>query len=131
MSKLDETEADIARMTRQIEKAQEVIDDAEQGAFQKTNNKDRKNKEKSPTKNDKSSKPKEAISSKKGEKVAKVDDIVLDKKTDTTDKTSTEKDEKEEKPEQSQVSVKMTNLSPNLGGLQVLLYVNYTYTVTI
>ena len=117
MSKLDETEADIARMTSQIEQAQDVIDEAEQGLLQKSDKKDRKNKEqKSSTKTKKASQSKDAISTKKDDKTSTVDESLVDKKTD---KSKTEKEEKEEKPGQSKVSVKMTNLSPNLGGLQV------------
>ena len=117
MSKLDETEADIARMTSQIEQAQDVIDEAEQGLLQKSDKKDRKNKEpKSSTKTKKASQSKDAISTKKDDKTSTVDESLVDKKTD---KYITEKEEKEEKPGQSKVSVKMTNLSPNLGGLQV------------
>ena len=119
MSKLDETEADIARMTSQIEQAQDVIDEAEQGLLQKSDKKDRKNKEqKSSTKPKKVLKSKDAILAEKDEKTSTVDESLVDKKTDKS-KTSAEKEEKEEKPGQSKVSVKMTNLSPNLGGLQV------------
>ena len=119
MSKLDETEADIARMTSQIEQAQDVIDEAEQGLLQKNVKKARKNKEqKSSTKTKQVSKLKDEIATKKVEKTSTVDESLVDKMTDKS-KTSAEKEEKEEKPGQSKVSVKMTNLSPNLGGLQV------------
>ena len=92
MTKLDETEADIARMTSEIEKVQEVIDNADEG----------KKEEKDKTKKEKATTKEEHAKAKKEEKKKEKDD---DDQEMTTKKT---------------VNVKVTNFSPaKISGLEV------------
>ena len=93
MTKLDETEADIARMSSEIEKVQEVIDNVEEG---KKEEKGKARKEKALSVND------EFVEAKKEEK-------------------EIEGEDEDGKTEKKKVNVKVTNFSPaKISGLEVI-----------